>query len=89
MIEDPRPFSWGYWAVAEKGIYFATGGAGPHPRIHFFNFATGQATEVLKLTTFRLPGDPPGLSVSLDGRWLLITQMDSTSCDIMLVENFQ
>lgn len=89
VIEDPRPFSYGYWAVAEGGIYFATGGVSLQPVIHFFDFATGRVTEVVKLKVWRLPGDPVGLSVSADGRWLLATQLDATSTDIMMVENFR
>jgi Tol biopolymer transport system component len=30
-----------------------------------------------------------GLTVSPDGRWLLYSQVDQQSCDLMLVENFR
>jgi len=72
----------------DRGIYFATEATLGHPLIEFFNFATGQASEVTRLVKgpHRFA---PGLAVSPDGRSLLYSQMDQSGSDIMMVENFR
>jgi dipeptidyl aminopeptidase/acylaminoacyl peptidase len=77
------------FAVAGKGIYFAQ----VDPRIYagsrgnclkFFSFARGTAEKVFDIK-YNLDN---GLSVSPDGRYALLTLVDPTVCDLMLVENF-
>jgi len=76
------------WAVVEHGIYFVTAETQGRSLIEFFSFATGQVTPVAapEKPIFRIFW---GLAVSPDGQWLLFTQMDQQSSDIMLMENFR
>src|SRR5262245_1840963 len=76
------------WAVVEQGIYFVTAETQGRSLIEFFSFATGQVTPVAA------PEKPImrniwGMAVSPDGQWLLFTQIDQQSSDIMLMENFR
>jgi Tol biopolymer transport system component/predicted Ser/Thr protein kinase len=83
VLRGVHPFR---WALAEKGVYFAEpeekGGV-----IKLFNFATRKVTRVV--TMEKPPILTSGLAVSPDGRWLLYSQLDVESADIMLVENFR
>jgi len=77
---------WGDFVVVDAGIYFiptpAAGAASSS--INFLSFATGKIKSVA--TTDR-PGG--GLTVSIDGRWILYTQLDQSASELMLVENFR
>ena len=84
MLEsvDGRTF-----AVVKEGIYFV-----PKCRIlpartsiQFFNFAT---KKIRSITTIERPLWYY-LSVSPDGRWILYSQIDQETSDLMLVENFR
>ena len=70
------------WTVVPRGIYFVPADA---PRsVRYFDFATNQVVRVFEV-------DKPfqdSLSVSPDGRWILYTQAEPDTADIMLVENF-
>ena len=75
----------GYWGLTQDGIYYYNART---RAIEFFSFATRKVTKVA--TPEREPNlYNPGLSVSPDGRWILYTQIDTVSSDIMLVENFR
>ena len=77
---------WGYWAVAEKGIYYLdTIGK---PGIAFFNTATHRTTRLFDLEN-RPAREAPGLAVARDGGTILYTQLDALSRDIILVQNFR
>jgi Tol biopolymer transport system component len=74
------------FAVVDEGIYFIPT---PDPTagysIQFFSFATGKMTLITKI-------EKPvelGLSVSPDRKWILYSQIDEQSSDLMLVEHFQ
>jgi len=54
----------------------------------FGNFQTQQATQVAALDGVKVQ-NLVGLNVSPDGRWLLYSQVDRNSGDLMLVENFR
>ncbi len=75
------------WAVTDRGIYFAHSTT-PRPLLKFYDFATGRVADVSTLAKDPVYG-PPGLAVSPDGRAILYVQRDSSSSDIMLVENFR
>jgi Tol biopolymer transport system component/predicted Ser/Thr protein kinase len=74
------------FAVVDEGIYFIPT---PDPTagysIQFFSFATRKITLITKI------GRPVelGLSVSPDRKWILYSQIDQQSSDLMLVENFR
>ena len=79
---------WRSWAVTEAGIYFASAEMPARPIIEFFSFAGGDVTRVAVLErpiTTRVWG----LAVSPDRRWILETQIDQSSSDIMLMQNFR
>ena len=79
---------WGYWALVNDGIYFVEARASPLPALRFLSFGTGRVSHVVDLV-----GKPiahwPGMAISPDGKWLLYTQVDHRSVDIMLVDNFR
>ena len=85
IIRSLEAGHWGYWAVAEDGIYFLdTAGK---PGISFFRFKSGRATRLFDLEN-RPATQAPGLAVSAKGT-VLYTQLDSLSRDIMMVDNFR
>jgi Tol biopolymer transport system component/DNA-binding winged helix-turn-helix (wHTH) protein len=85
------------WTVAPKGIYFVPGmgvsgrsyafgrRADAAHSVRYFDFATKQVRQVFEAE--RVFND--GLSVSSDGRWILYTQEDQESSDIMVVDHFE
>jgi Tol biopolymer transport system component len=75
------------WMLADQGIYFALS-ATEASLLRFYSFATGRVADVAVLQKKPVYG-PPGLAVSPDGRSILYVQRDSSSSDIMLVENFR
>ena len=79
---------WRSWAVTEDGIYFVTAEMPPRPIIEFFSFAAGDVRQVAILER---PVHPRvwGFAVSPDRRWILYTQTDQSSSDIMLMERFR
>jgi hypothetical protein len=88
VLDQYKAGYWRSWALGDKGIYFATAEVPARPLIEFHSFATGHVTLVCKLDK-PIPQGQPGLSISPDGRWLLFTQRDQISSDIMLMENFR
>jgi hypothetical protein len=83
------------WALTRQGICFfnlrtppriySTGAA-----VKFFNFATGKETLLRESSQDTLveTGETE-LTVSSDGRWILYTQVDRLSGNLVLVENFR
>lgn len=70
-----------------SGIYFL---ASPNNKleIDFFDLNTKAVQTIFVMNKFP-PDWMGGLSVSPDGRWLLVSQLDEFSSDLMLVENWQ
>src|SRR5262249_59656905 len=77
-----------YWALIDSGIYFVPETTQPGAPIDFFSFLTGKVSRVATIDKPIVYG-PSGLAVSTDGHWILYTQADQTSSDIMLVKNFR
>jgi eukaryotic-like serine/threonine-protein kinase len=73
------------FALANQGIYFEQPNSNGSTSIQFLSFATGKAAV---LATITRPWDA-GLSVSPNERYILYTQVDRTSSNLMLVENFR
>jgi Tol biopolymer transport system component len=68
------------FAVVSGGIYFVWDG-----HLHFLDFSTGLPKTILKI-------EKPlafGLAVSPDEHWLLLTERNEGTSDLMLVENFR
>jgi Tol biopolymer transport system component/DNA-binding winged helix-turn-helix (wHTH) protein len=88
VLAFPKAGLWGYWALVEKGIYFVNTDARPQPALEFLSFSSHQVVDVAGLNGKPIPFES-GMAVSPDGRWILYTQEDHRSSDIMLVENFR
>jgi eukaryotic-like serine/threonine-protein kinase len=75
---------WRNFVVLERGIYYIDRESST-TRLQFFDFATERVT-----TAAAGLGDVRyGLTASPDGRTVLYTRVDSTTDDLMLVENFR
>jgi serine/threonine protein kinase/Tol biopolymer transport system component len=73
------------WSPSGSGIYFV----GFHANgIDFFDLNSKKVRRILVLEK-PPPGWMGGLPVSPDGRWLLFTQLDEISSDLMMVENWR
>jgi Tol biopolymer transport system component/DNA-binding winged helix-turn-helix (wHTH) protein len=85
----PLPLAerWGDWALFDKGIYFLTE-AGPRPAIEFLDFATRNVSKIAEVESLPPPGDP-GFTVSPDEKRFIFSEVDRSSVEIMLVENFR
>lgn len=81
------PQCWGYWALAEEGVYVLDTNATAGPTILLFPFSTGQPVPVARLAGGPACGEE-GLAVSPDGRWLLYVDTVQGS-DVILVEDFK
>ena len=46
VLDQLKPREWGYWAVADGGIYFINSESKPHATIEFFTFATTRVTPI-------------------------------------------
>ena len=88
VVDSHQAGLWRYWALADKGIYFATAEVPSRPIIEFFNFATRKISFIARLDTPLFRTDP-GLAIAPDGQSLLIVQMDQSGSDIMLAENLR
>jgi len=68
------------FAVSGDGIYFVW-----QAHMQFLDFSTGMSKKILKI------GKPSGLGVAVspDDHWLLLTERNEGSSDLMLVENFR
>jgi hypothetical protein len=66
-MDLPEAGYWGYWALAEKGVYFVNTSATPHT-ISFLDLATRRVTEIAALARPAVALYSPGLAVSQDGR---------------------
>ena len=87
LLDHHKAGYWRFWAVTQKGIYFATANEPARPVIEFFNFTNRKVTTIATLYKPLSPSDP-GLTISPNGRSLLFGQMDQSGSDLMLVENF-
>jgi hypothetical protein len=72
--------------ITAEGVYYeAPPHSGDQRYIRFFRFSTGQSRPVAVTNRpFVL-----GMSISLDGKYLLYDQIDQLGSDLMLVENFR
>jgi dipeptidyl aminopeptidase/acylaminoacyl peptidase len=88
LTEAPHLGYWGYFAVADVGLYLLdTEKAASNPVIQFYDFQSRRLTPVLTLEQDPLPWGA-NLTASRDGRTLLFTHSKITS-SITMVEYFQ
>lgn len=76
------------WTVTNAGLYFAVAESLSRSNISFYNFSTGKVTVAAEISG-RLPGSVSGLSLSTDGKWLLVPQIVRRGSDLMMIENFR
>jgi Tol biopolymer transport system component len=81
----------GYWAVAQNGIYFIDFGVPPDaPRpVNFYSFRSRHVIPVGTVEKTAAWTNTPGFAVSPDGRWLLYSSLESTDADLILVDRFR
>ena len=79
---------WGAWIITGKGIYFAKNDSIGQSKIYFYNFTNREIKQILETpkTIYISSGT---LAISPDGHYLLFTQFDRVTSDIMLIQNFQ
>jgi Tol biopolymer transport system component len=78
------------WTVASSGIYYLSSAAQPGAPnlVQFYSFKSGKTTTVGTVEG-TLSADYSGISVSLDGRWLLYSYIADISSDLMMVQHFR
>jgi len=78
------------WALTGQGICFFDVSSSTGVSLQFHNFATGKETLLRKLPKdARIETGETELTVPSDGRWILYTQVDRLSSNLVLVENFR
>jgi Tol biopolymer transport system component len=77
-----------HWAVAPSGIYFTDPETKPLATLKFLDVRTGRISTIANLEK-PLSGNGQSLAVSPDGRFVLFSQLDGISAELMVVENFQ
>ncbi len=86
ILPQLKPGFWGYWAVVDKGIYFADQqGSGPLGGIYFYDLSTKKVHQVSQTDKPLAIGDS-AFAVSPDGRYILYTQIDQAGSDLFLLE---
>ena len=75
-----------FWTPSDVGVYFIDD-TSPLPNLKFLDPAIGHTTTVAALDKPPFCCNP-ALAVSPDGRTLLYSQVDNSTRDVMLVENF-
>jgi Tol biopolymer transport system component len=75
------------WSPFGSGIYFLRDNNGKE-EIDFFDLNTQNVRRVFVLEKSP-PGWMGGLPVSSDGKWLLFSQVDEQSSDLMMIENWR
>ena len=85
VLSTLPPGYWGYWAVAEKGLYLVDPGAEPEPALEFFEF---EKRKVVWQTPLRkeLGKWTAGLAISPDGGWALAVRREEGGSKLMLAE---
>jgi hypothetical protein len=85
VVRDFKSEFPGYWAVFDDGIYYLRSSA-KSEQIDFFSFATGQSKRIITL-----PGRADawfgGMTVSPDRRWIVFSQRQYSSSEILFADN--
>jgi len=77
---------WGNWILTEDGIYFPNRSESP-TQLAFYAFDTSRTEPVAALNPAP-PRNQPSMSLSPDGRWLLVMRLDEATSDLMLLDHF-
>jgi len=76
------------WSPFRSGIYFLRDNNGK-AEIDFFDLSTQNVRRVFVLEKPLILSYMGGLPVSSDGKWLLFSQVDEQSTDVMMIENWR
>src|SRR5262245_29307428 len=76
------------WTVTSEGVYFAVASSNTQSTIKFFSLSTGAEKTVAEIDRV-LPSSVSGLTISPDGRWLLLPLFARRGSDLMMIENFR
>src|SRR5499426_421029 len=76
------------WTVTGEGVYFAVASSNTQSTIKFLSLSTGAEKTVAEIDRV-LPSSVSGLTVSPDGRWLLLPLFARRGSDLMMIENFR
>jgi Tol biopolymer transport system component len=89
VIAELKAGFWGYWAPAERGIYFMNQpDPGSPPGLFFYETATQRRRQLSALEKPVAIADS-GFTLSPDGRYILYAQMDQSGSDILLLNNYK
>ena len=89
VISGLPPNAWGYFDVTRDGIYYPAIPASGKGGLFFYDFATKQSALAFAGDREQPDNGAPALTVSPDGRTLLVCFLDQPRVYIMLVENFR
>jgi eukaryotic-like serine/threonine-protein kinase len=79
-----------FWTLTDRGVYFGVVNGSTGPVIKFYSFATHQVAIIKEFSKgTKFPMAAVGLSVSPDGEWIVYSQYDQASSDLMLIENYR
>jgi len=79
--------NWGAWIVTGKGIYFAKHDPSGKGNIYFYSFTDRKVKQIVN-TPKEMYMSSDAMTVSPDERFLLFTQVDRVTSDIMLIQNY-
>ena len=78
------------WALTGQGICFFDFSGSSGITLKSYNFGTGKVALLREFSKgSQVERASTALTVSPDGRWILYTQLDQSSSDLMLVENYR
>ena len=89
MFEGPPVGGWGYFAVVPEGIYYPEVSVSGKGGLYFYSFATQRISIAMLVGDEHPCNGAPSLSMSPDGRWMLMCLADQPLVYIMVVENFR
>jgi Tol biopolymer transport system component/DNA-binding winged helix-turn-helix (wHTH) protein len=89
VVDGPPSGGWGYYGVADNGLYYGNAPKHANPGIYYYDFKTGASRKVLPLDNTQPSNGAPGMAVSPDGRSLLYVLVEHPPVYIILVENFR
>lgn len=87
FLSDIGYKNWGNWMLTSDGVYYIRYAGWEKAAVVHHSFAT-QVADTLATIDGNLVLRRPGLAVSPDGQTVLYTQIDGSSGDIMMIEDF-